>query len=207
MSSAASSYAYDKAARLTAATVDGNTYAYSYGAPSGSTCNQPSANPNAHKNSNRTSFTANGVATTYCYNQADQLIASSDAQIGTPTYDDHGNTIQLAGNGTPITFTYDASDSNTAIQQDTYKVEYLKTANGSILRKKEYQSGTLTTSYRYLAGSSILQTCSLTDDSACATADTYLSLPGGVTLTLSPDNPTQQNKPSTPSKTSMAIQP
>jgi hypothetical protein len=73
--------------------------------------------------------------------------------------------------------------------QGTNKVTYLKTASGSVLRKKEYTSGTLTKSYRYLSGGAVMQTCSLTDDNNCATADTYLSLPGGVTLTLAPANP------------------
>ena len=185
-SSAAGTYSYDKAGRLTGATIDGKTHSYGYSAPTG--CAGP-YNPNANKNSNRTSFTANGVTKTYCYNQADQLISSTDTQLGTPTYDDHGNTTQLAGNGTPITFTYDASDSNTAIQQGNYKVEYVKTASDTVLRKKEYQGSTLTKSYRYLAGGAVLQTCNLSDDNDCTTVDKYLNLPGGVALTLSPTNP------------------
>jgi RHS repeat-associated protein len=185
-SSATGTYSYDKAGRLTGANIDGKTHSYGYGAPSGCT---GSYNPNANKNSNRTSFTANGVTTTYCYDQADRLISSTDTQLGTPTYDDHGNTTQLAGNGTPISFTYDASDSNTAIQQGNYKVEYVKTASDSILRKKEYQGSTLTKSYRYLAGGTVLQTCNLSDDNNCATVDKYLNLPGGIALTLSPTNP------------------
>ncbi len=184
--SAGGAYTYDKAGRLTAATIDGNNYSYGYGAPSG--CSG-SYNANAHKNSNRTSFTVNGNTTTYCYDQADRLLTSSDVQLGTPTYDDHGNTVTLAGNGEEITFTYDASDSNIAIEQDGYKVKYVKTDSGSVLRKKEYQGSTLTKSYRYLAGGAILQTCSLTNDNDCTTTDKYISLLGGVTLTLSPTNP------------------
>lgn len=188
-STAGGAYTYDKAGRLTGATVDGNTYSYGYNAPSGSTCNQSGANLNSHKNSNRTSFTANGNTTTYCYDHADRLISSTDTQLGTPTYDDHGNTVSLAGNGTPIQFTYDASDSNTEIEQGATKVMYVKTASGNVLRKKEYTNGTLTKSYRYLAGGAVLQTCNLTNDNDCTTIDTYLSLPGGVTLTMSPTNP------------------
>lgn len=74
--------------------------------------------------------------------------------------------------------------NNIAIQQGDYKVEYVKTASGSILRKKEYQDSQLTKSYRYLDGGAVLQSCNLTDDNDCVTTDTYLSLPGGVTLTL-----------------------
>jgi RHS repeat-associated protein len=185
-SSAVSTYNYDKASRLTGANIDGNTYTYGYNAPNSCT---GSYNPNANKNSNRTTFTANGVTTTYCYDQADRLISSSDTQLGTPTYDDHGNTASLSGNGQAINFTYDASDSNTAIEQGNYKVEYVKTVSGSVLRKKEYQSNALTKSYRYLAGGAVLQTCNLADDDDCVAVDKYLSLPGGVSLTLSPANP------------------
>ncbi len=187
--SAGGTYTYDKAGRLTGTAIDNNTYSYGYGAPSGATCNQAGANLNSHKNSNRTSFTVNGQTTTYCYDQADRLLSSTDTQLGTPTYDDHGNTVSLAGNGTPITFTYDASDSNTAIEQGANKTTYLKTASGSVLRKKEYVGGALTKSYRYLAGGAVLQTCSLADENSCTTTDTYLGLHGGVTLTLSPTNP------------------
>jgi len=193
-STAGGTYTYDKAGRLIAANIDGNTYSYGYGAPTGCTGN---FNPNAHKNSNRTSFTVNGVTTTYCYDQGDRLISSGDPQLGTPTYDDHGNTISLSGNGEPIIFTYDAADSNIAIQQGDYKVEYVKTASGSVLRKKEYQDGELTKSYRYLAGGAVLQTCNLTNDNDCVTTDTYLSLPGGVTLTLS-NSPASSVSPNTP---------
>jgi RHS repeat-associated protein len=195
-SSVANTYTYDKAGRLTQAVVDKNKYDYSYAAPSSSVCSQGNANLNAHKNTNRTSFTQTNTVTsqvitsaTYCYDYADRLIGSSDTQLGTPTYDDHGNTISLAGNGTPITFTYDASDNNVKVEQGNNKIEYVKTASGSILRKKEYQNGSLAKNYRYVVGGAILQSCSLTDDNSCTTTDTYLGLPGGVTLTLSPTNP------------------
>jgi RHS repeat-associated protein len=194
--SATSSYSYDLTGRLTQATIDNMQYSYGYGAPSGTTCNQSAANLNANKNSNRTSYTATNLTTsavtaqaTYCYDKADRLISSSNTQAGTPTYDDHGNTATLAGAGTAITFGYDASDSNTSIVQGVNKVTYVKAANGTVLRKKEYVSNVLTKSYRYIAGGQIMQSCSLTNDNSCTNLDTYLSLPGGVTLTLAPTNP------------------
>lgn len=193
---AVSTYTYDKANRLTQAVVDNMKYIYDFSAPSATTCNQAGANLNAHKNSNRTSYTATDLTTNtitatanYCYNQADQLVGSSDVQLGTPTYDDHGNTIGLAGAGTPIKFTYNTLDQNTAIEQGANKVTYVKDVTGAILRKKEYQSNVLTKSYRYLAGGKVLQVCSVSNDTTCTTTDTYISLPGGVTLTLSPTNP------------------
>lgn len=195
--SVTNSYSYDKADRLTEATIDQMKYSYSYDAPDASVCNQTSVNLNAHKNSNRTSYTVNNLATsqttteTYCYDHAERLIASSDTQVGIPVYDDHGNTIELNGAGVSIAFEYDASDANVAIEQGGNRVEYVKNADGSLLRKKEYQNGSLAKSYRYVMGGAILQSCSLTDDNSCSTTDKYLSLPGGVTLTLSPDDPDQ----------------
>ncbi len=128
-------------------------------------------------------------SSTACYDLADKLISSSDSQIGTPTYDDHGNTISLAGAGVPIVFSYDALDNNIKIEQGTNRVEYVKTASGVVLRKKEYRNGVLEKSYRYVSGGGILQSCSLADDNSCANLDTYLSLPGNVMLTRSPSNP------------------
>lgn len=190
---ATSSYTYDKANRLTQAIVDKMKYDYDFSTPAASTCNQTGANLNANKNTNRTKFTATNITTnaitktaTYCYNQADQLMQSSDTQIGAPIYDDHGNTTSLTGAGAPINFTYNNLDQNTAISQGNNKVTYVKASDGSIIRKKEYQNNVLTKSYRYIDGGNIMQSCSLTNDSSCTTTDTYLKLPGGVTTTLSP---------------------
>lgn len=205
--SATNSYSYDKAGRLLEATIDNLKHTYGYGAPNASTCNQASANLTAHKNSNRTTYLRTNLANsqqqashTYCYDQADRLLSTSDPHVGSPTYDDHGNTTSFAGNSTPITLTYDANDQNNTIQQGSNKVEYLKAANGAVLRKKEYNGSTMTKSYRYLNGGSVLQSCSLTDDNACTTSDTYLSLPGNVTLTLSrqPRHHQQQRHGSAP---------
>ncbi len=88
-----------------------------------------------------------------------------------------------------MTFGYDASDYNTSVVQGTKRTEYVKTATGDVLRKKEFDSGNLTSSHRYVAGGAVLQNCSLTDDSNCTTADRYVSLPGNVSLTLSPTSP------------------
>lgn len=193
---ATSTYSYDRAARLTQAVVDNMKYEYNFSAPTGAVCGQPAANLGAHKNINRTGYTATNLTTnqvtassTYCYDHADRLIGSGDVQIGTPAYDDHGNIVTLAGNGTPVVFTYNSVDQNTAITQGNNKIEYVRTVEDATLRKKEYQSNVLTKSYRYADGGRVLQSCSLTDANACTTIDTYLMLPGGVTLTLSPNNP------------------
>lgn len=192
-----SDYTYDDAGRLTSATVGETQFDYGYGAPDSTACSSNSDNNmSANLNSNRTSYTVTNTTTSsvvvddkLCYNYADQLTYDSDVNIGEPTYDDHGNTTSFEGNGTALTFEYDADDYNTAVEQGTKRTEYVRNAEGGILRKKEFDSSALTTSYRYVAGGSVLQTCSLTNDDDCTTVDRYISLPGKVTLTLSPSNP------------------
>lgn len=179
---AGANYSYDKLGRMTGATVDTNQYQYGFGAPDASCTGKTGLNTLASKNGNRSSMTVNGATTTYCYNNADQLISTSDVQVGSPQYDDHGNTTKLAGNGSPLTFTYDASDANTSIVQGDNKVEYVKSAGGTVLVKKEFRSNRLDKVYRYASG--VLITCSTANQSECQVADKYVSLPGGVALTL-----------------------
>jgi hypothetical protein len=122
---AGSTYGYDGIGRLTSATVDNWQFAYAFGAQDASCAALAGYNANAHKNGNRTQTTTTNTATSTtttnknCYDQADRLLASTDVQIGTPTYDDHGNITQLAGGGTPIAFTYDAADANTKSSRAT----------------------------------------------------------------------------------------
>jgi len=88
-SAAADAFTYDGAGRLATATVSGVSRAYDFGDASG--C----AVANAGRNTNRKSVTDAGVATTYCYDQADRLVSSTDTAVGTPAYDDPGNTTTL----------------------------------------------------------------------------------------------------------------
>lgn len=190
---AGASYQYDGIGRLTQATVDNWQYQYAFGAQDSSCTGLPGYNANAHKNGNRTSTTITNTQTsastanTYCYDTADRLIQSSDAQIGTPVYDDHGNITELAGGGTPITFTYDAADHNTKIQQGNNWVEYTKSASGAVLVKKEYRNGVLDKVYRNTSG--VLLTCDVNNQTSCTALDKYIGLPGGVGLTLKNGTP------------------
>ncbi len=192
-----SDFSYDGVGRLTSAIVGETRFDYGYAAPDSTTCSTNlDNNANAHLNSNRTSYTVTNDTTSaiiadekLCYNYADQLTYSTDANIGEPAYDDHGNTVSFEGNGSALTFEYDASDQNIAVAQGAKRTEYVKSTSGGLLRKKEYDSNSLVASYRYVAGGTILQTCSLTDDNDCTTIDKYISLPGNVLLTLSPNNP------------------
>jgi len=190
---AGAAYQYDSMGRLTQATVDNWQYQYGFGAQAAGCSAFAGYNANANKNGNRTSYAVSNTQTntttnsTSCYNNADQLTQSSDPQVGTPAYDDHGNTTQLAGNGAPITFTYDASDNNTAIHQGSNWVEYTKTATGVVLVKKEYRNGALDKVYRNASG--VLLTCNVANQSSCTALDKYISLPGGVSLTLENGTP------------------
>jgi RHS repeat-associated protein len=185
---ASNSYLYDSFGRLTGATIDKWQYQYNFGAQDASCTSLTGYNPNAHKNGNRTSTTITNILTStstttkHCYNFADQLIKSTDVQIGTPTYDSHGNITQFNGGGTPIVFGYNASDQNILITQGTNKVEYTKDIDGNVLTKKEYRNGALNKVYRNAGGTML--SCSVSNQSQCSIADRYIALPGGVALTL-----------------------
>ncbi len=190
---AGASYQYDGIGRLTQATVDNWQYQYAFGTQDSSCTSLPGYNASANKNGNRTSstvtntLTSTSTTTLNCYNQADQLSLSSDLQVGAPAYDDHGNITQLAGAGTPIQFTYDAADHNTAIQQGTNSVQYTKDAGGTVLVKKEYRGGNLDKVYRNASG--VLLSCDVNNQTSCTTLDKYVNLPGGVTLTMTGGTP------------------
>jgi RHS repeat-associated protein len=123
-----SAYGYDGADRLTNATIGSNTYAYGFGTQDSSCGSANNMNLNSGKNSNRTSQTINGVTTTFCYDYADRLVSSSNAQLSNPTYDSRGNTTTLGTYGTiPMLgwIGYDSSDRNTGFEQ------YDDTGNGT----------------------------------------------------------------------------
>ncbi|RZM25192.1 MAG: hypothetical protein EOO88_20180, partial [Pedobacter sp.] len=108
------SYIYDNAGRLTNATIGNSTFAYEFGSASASCSGLAGNNSTAGKNGNRTKLTMNGASTTYCYDQADRLIGSSDPGFNTLEYDAHGNTTRLNATLRPA---YDASDRSRGIEQ------------------------------------------------------------------------------------------
>jgi RHS repeat-associated protein len=119
-------YTYDPAGRLATANVGGHALAYDFGDTTG--C--PVAN--AGRNTNRRSVTDNGAATTYCYDAADRLASSTDTSVGTPAYDDHGNTIAM---GTQ-TMVYDGADRHVSTTDATTAVTYVRDATGRILERR-----------------------------------------------------------------------
>lgn len=183
------SYQYDGVGRLTSATIDNWKYDYVFGTQAASCTSLPGYNANAYKSGNRTSYlvtntlTSQVTTTSNCYNMADQLLSSTDQQVGAPKYDAHGNITELAGGGTPITFAYNASDQNISITQGGNKVEYTKDAGNNVLVKKEYRNNALDKVYRNTSG--VLLSCDLQNQTQCGVVDKYISLPGAVTLTLS----------------------
>jgi RHS repeat-associated protein len=179
---AAKSYTYDKAGRLTAATVGANTYSYSFAAPT--TCTG-TYNANAGKNSNRTSQTLNGVTKTYCYDYADRITSSSDPYINNITYDNHGNTTRL-GNTTATQLYYDSSDRNKQIRQNfgsDYTIDLNRDVQNRIVSR--FESGLRSnTTYYYFTSSG--DTPDYTRNSGGVLTEKYFQLPGGTLLTIRP---------------------
>jgi len=183
-SSSTWSYTDDMADRLTSASSTGaigsNSYSYSFGSESGS-C-PTGTNSNAGKDGNRTSETINGAATTYCYNAADQITASSNAYLDAATYDTHGNTTQLGDSGDQTAFTYDSSDRTASITQGTKSTTYTYDASDEIIsRAVNNGSSTTTTNYGYTGTGE-----SFAMNTSDVVQQDYVGLPGGLSLAINP---------------------
>ncbi|HEX7277084.1 MAG TPA: RHS repeat-associated core domain-containing protein, partial [Acidimicrobiales bacterium] len=122
-------FAYDGAGRLKTATVAGVTTSYEFAATGG--CG---AATTAGRNTNRTKLTV-GTATpvTYCYDIADRLTSSSDAAVGTPGYDNHGNTVSLGNQASA----FDGANRHMTTQVGTNPVvTYVRDALDRIVERK-----------------------------------------------------------------------
>ncbi|MEK7201916.1 MAG: PA14 domain-containing protein [Patescibacteria group bacterium] len=181
----AKNYTYDKSGRLLTATLGSNSFNYDFSAPSSTVCNQPSANLNAQKNSNRTTLTINGVATKSCYDSADRLISSTDPKVGAPTYDAHGNTLKVSSSSNQIDFGYDSSDRNISAARPGYKVTYQRDVQNRLKERIVYLGTEVISTARYgYTGSS--DTPDLVKNSSNVIEEKYLALPGNVLLTIRP---------------------
>jgi RHS repeat-associated protein len=171
---ASSTFTYDGAGRLVTAAVPGHALVYAF-TPTGN-CGLA---PTAGANTNRTSVVDNGVTpaatTTYCYNQADQLSSSTDAAVGTPTYDAHGNTKTMGAQ----TLTYDGSDRHVATATGTTSVSYVRDATNRIISRTE---GGATVRYHH-SGPGDSATYTTTDLLDLIPQDRTVSLVGGVSVT------------------------
>jgi RHS repeat-associated protein len=132
--------------------------------------------PTAGANTNRTAVTDNGgtpspTATTRPTN----LSSSSDASVGTPTYDPHGNTVTMGAQ----TLTYDGSDRHVATTTGSTSVSYLRDATDRIIARTE---GGATVRYHH-AGPGDSASYTTTDGLDLIPQDRTIGLMGGVTLT------------------------
>lgn len=190
-------YTYDNAGRLTNATLGSNSFAYEFGAPSPDCGALPGNNPNAGKNGNRTKMTVNGQITTYCYDMADRLIASSDSRLSNPVYDEHGNTTRLGSDDQKTEFGYDASDRNTLIKEtlaantgsnttgstQTKQIYYERDAQNRVIRREAKTNGTVTND-TYYGFTGAGDTPDVLMDSNGNVIQKYVTLPGDVIATI-----------------------
>lgn len=185
-------YTYDKAGRLRTANVGTHTMSYGFDAPSAS-C-PASRNPNAQKNANRTSQIIDGVTTTYCYDFADRLLTSSDANYNNPIYDDRGNITQIGSNGKPIKFGYDQSNRAIHMEQRDASgngtiTEFKRDAGGRVLQRKQSKltngAAAVVSQVKYIYSTSGDSPDVITDMAGSIIRKVY-SLPGGITLSTSP---------------------
>ena len=183
------SYQYDKAGRLTNATIGNNIYSYGFGAQD-SSC-PATAGYNAGKDGNRTSMTVNGQTTTYCYNSADQLVSSSDPTLTNAQYDSHGNTTSLGAldgtvAGAPVTktsFTYDGSDRNTGVAAGNKQTTFTRDVQNRIISREQKVNGTTKGVVNYgFTGTG--DTPDYLLDGSNNVVQKYLTLPGDVLVTI-----------------------
>jgi RHS repeat-associated protein len=188
----AKSYSYDGAGRLTGATIGGNTFGYEFGTPDASCGGIAGNNANAGKSGNRTKYTLNGQSTTYCYDMADRLLASSDSKYTNAQYDSHGNTISLGDATHTTNFGYDANDRNMSISETyTGKTEKVVTYDRDVsdrLLHRNYKIDGNTESDTFYGYTASGDSPNFVTDGAGTVVQKYLSLPGGVSVTIKPQS-------------------
>lgn len=188
-------YGYDNADRLTSATQGANTYTYGFG-PQNAVCGYGSGtNPDAGKDSNRSSMTKNGVTTTYCYDNADRLIGSSDPKLDVPVYDSHGNTTSLGNSSNKTLFAYDSSDRNKSITQiNGNKATYYDRDVQGRMVARYHDVNNVTQDEYYYNYTASGDSADYARNASWQIAEKYIELPGGVTLTIRPLETVNDNK-------------
>ncbi|HVQ44174.1 MAG TPA: PA14 domain-containing protein [Candidatus Saccharimonadia bacterium] len=177
---AAKTYTYDKADRLTTATLGTHSFSYSFGAPTACT---GTYNANAGKNANRTSQVQDGVTTTYCYDNADRLIsntANGGASVSAHTYDAHGNFathgIDGSSGGGNTKIEYDSSDRAVYTSDPGTNTTNIRDAQDRLLTMDDFWHS----DYGY---SDPGDTPDFTRGTAGYVQEAYIRLIGGVLLT------------------------
>lgn len=163
-------YVYDQAGRLTTAHVrPGATTAQEYDFADTTGCG---ANGSG-KNTNRNKLTDNGTTTNYCYDNADRITSSTNATVGTVTYDNHGNTTAIFGE----THVYDSADRHMATTKAAVTVTYIRDALDRIVQRTD---GTTTVRYAFTGST---DSSSYTLDATNAVVERTIGLPGGAMIT------------------------
>lgn len=166
---AGNNFAYDAAGRLTSAWAGTHAYTYAFAASSPG-CTLALA---AGKNTNRTSSTIDAATTTSCYDAADELVSTTDATVGSPTYDSHGNTSALGSQ----TMTYDGADRHLTTQSGGTTVTYVRDATDRIVSRT---LDGVTTRYGFSGGG---DAADFTMDAANTLLERTIGLVGGAMLT------------------------
>ncbi|MGY4644221.1 PA14 domain-containing protein [Cellulomonas sp. URHB0016] len=187
-----SSYGYDAAGRLVAATIPGHRLTYSFAGTSG--CG---LNPYAGRDGNRTGSTdtpTGGTATTVtsCFDYADRLTASTVTNPVTGAspvsgtsltaanlmYDGRGNTTTLADQ----TLVYDAANRHVSTTTGTgATVTYLRDGTDRIVGRTAQDTSTTTVRYGFTGSG---DSSDLVVDTSNKIIQRQLALPGGVVVTL-----------------------
>lgn len=164
-----------------------NQYEYSF-AESDVSCQAfGSSNPNAGKSGNRTKLTVNGVDTTYCYDQADRLISSSDETLTDAGYDSHGNTISIGDSSHKTEFDYDSSDRNIKVKAGTKESLYTRDALDRIVKREVKDNGSTQSDVRYgYTGEGDASDFLL--DATGNVVQKYVTLPGDVLVKIKPQS-------------------
>jgi RHS repeat-associated protein len=181
------SYGYDTTGRLVNATIGDNSFTYKFGTEDASCSALTGNNTNAGKSGNRTSQTVNGDTTIYCYDFANRLIGVANNTLDTPQYDDHGNTVSLGTTGQQTEFSYDVSDRNVSIASGDKERNYTRDALDRIKSVEDKENGYVTSlvSYGFTDDS---DSPDYLADSAGTVKQKYLTLPGGVSVTIKTDS-------------------
>src|SRR6185503_3556962 len=157
---------------------------------------------NAGKNSNRTTQTIDGVTTTFCYDQADRLKSSSDALYNGGDYDSHGNMTSLGSGTTPLRLCFDSSDRNTCMTQrdsngNGIAMYYNRDVQGRIVARfkntlTNWNAAAAGDYYYGFTGSG--DTPDFVRDVNWNVIEKNLELPGGVVVTIKPQETVAANK-------------
>ncbi len=179
---AGANFIYDGAGRLTTAHLNGGRADYGYA--TSTVCNTiAGANPNAGRNTNRSTITWNGTpasTATSCYNHADQLIAANtNGTLSTGfAYDNRGNQT-LDG---PDIYTWDSADRLTSVTTPATTISYTRDPLDRLIARTD---NGVTTRYSYNGHS---DTPTATYNAAGGLIQQLIHLPGGALVTI--DHPT-----------------